>query len=614
MIMRILSSLLVLLAPLPVLAGSGTGGGNALPTGLPTHFFFGPQQQGGMNYNGDYQWVAQTGVPFDVEYTYITNGPDPSYTTGLIQNFMANAYAQNTIPDLVPYICASNPACNGSSVSAGNAGLVQGYISGTTFTVTSVTNGVVAVGEEVQNHLTGGLTISAEGTGTGGTGTYTLSGSATVCSSGSPCYFFVGNGLTAYFNNLASVASIAAAEAGTKPFIIHVEPDMFSELMQVTDVSCYSNGTSQASNTVSGLNISSVTSSTGYTGSSAVPLTGFPNTIAGFSQATMAVLRHYAPHAIVAMDFSNWACSGSFWTDTNASDLSSQGTYFGQFWAALAGNGEPIPDLLGFNAADRTCGCQITGCTNVGANTILEYCASLQKVNDLAFLQAFYTASGGRSYLWSQVGGSSQYSDVDNQSNMYQDNWTQYFLTPSNRTPAYPYGVNIEAWANAGVVGAVFGAGQPLEGGVTTYDMYYGVACVPQVSAASWSSTSGGQISVTLANSNINGVAGGLPWTLPAGSTVLLTEAGTGTSNYAGTYTVATTHNRTQSSDSTPVQVVLTAPTNPGTFSNTGTLYFIGNPPSINGNVLQAQYPDCDGGTFRTLAGKYYSLGAMPIQ
>jgi hypothetical protein len=100
-----------------------------------------------------------------------------------------------------------------------------------------------------------------------------------------------------------------------------------------------------------------------------------------------------------------------------------------------------------------------------------------------------------------------------------------------------------------------------------------------------------------------------LPWTLPAGSTVTIY----GNTNYAGTYKVATTVSRTQSGGSSP-SIVLTSATSPGTYSATGTVYLVGNPPPINGNVMKAQYPDCDGGTFRTLAGQYYSLGAMPIQ
>jgi hypothetical protein len=76
--------------------------------------------------------------------------------------------------------------------------VVQGYISGTTLTVTSVTsgNGYVAwilnsTGGFLPNNVAGtgvsaGTLITAAGTGTGGTGTYTVNISQTVGSAGSP--------------------------------------------------------------------------------------------------------------------------------------------------------------------------------------------------------------------------------------------------------------------------------------------------------------------------------------------------------------------------------------------------------------------------------------------
>lgn len=52
--------------------------------------------------------------------------------------------------------------------------------SGNTMTVTAVASGTIAVGQAIQAGGTVGATITALGTGTGGTGTYTLSNSATV--------------------------------------------------------------------------------------------------------------------------------------------------------------------------------------------------------------------------------------------------------------------------------------------------------------------------------------------------------------------------------------------------------------------------------------------------
>jgi len=66
--------------------------------------------------------------------------------------------------------------------------VAQGYCSGTTLTITSVSSGTLAVGQTVYNPgilwttsgFPSGTTITALGTGTGGAGTYTISAASTV--------------------------------------------------------------------------------------------------------------------------------------------------------------------------------------------------------------------------------------------------------------------------------------------------------------------------------------------------------------------------------------------------------------------------------------------------
>jgi hypothetical protein len=71
-----------------------------------------------------------------------------------------------------------------------NGGDMHGYISGTTLTITSITNGVVDVShlpEAISGPgVTSGTLITAAGTGMGGSGTYTVNHSQTVGSAGSP--------------------------------------------------------------------------------------------------------------------------------------------------------------------------------------------------------------------------------------------------------------------------------------------------------------------------------------------------------------------------------------------------------------------------------------------
>ena len=65
----------------------------------------------------------------------------------------------------------------------GGGAVVTGSIAGTTLTVTAVASGVLVVGQVISGSgVTGGTTITALGTGTGGMGTYTVSATQTVAS------------------------------------------------------------------------------------------------------------------------------------------------------------------------------------------------------------------------------------------------------------------------------------------------------------------------------------------------------------------------------------------------------------------------------------------------
>jgi hypothetical protein len=77
----------------------------------------------------------------------------------------------------------TNGAQNNSFLDSANQAVVTGSISGTTLTVSAVTSGTLVVGTGISGSgVTAGTTITALGTGTGGTGTYTVSASQTVSS------------------------------------------------------------------------------------------------------------------------------------------------------------------------------------------------------------------------------------------------------------------------------------------------------------------------------------------------------------------------------------------------------------------------------------------------
>lgn len=82
------------------------------------------------------------------------------------------------------YTISTSQTVASEQMNAASAGaIITGSISTTTLTVTAVASGVLYVGQAIQGAgVTAGTIITALGTGTGGTGTYTVSNSQTVAS------------------------------------------------------------------------------------------------------------------------------------------------------------------------------------------------------------------------------------------------------------------------------------------------------------------------------------------------------------------------------------------------------------------------------------------------
>lgn len=101
--------------------------------------------------------------------------------------------------------------------------IFTGYISGTTLTVTAVTSGNIGIGSVLSGTgVTSGTTITALGSGTGLTGTYTVSPSQTAGSVGSPITItgtIVSTNIQAYYQKPLSIDSayvrIATSQSGS---------------------------------------------------------------------------------------------------------------------------------------------------------------------------------------------------------------------------------------------------------------------------------------------------------------------------------------------------------------------------------------------------------------
>jgi hypothetical protein len=101
-----------------------------------------------------------------------------SQASGSLTNEAIVAKADAWVP-LTKAALSGVQTVEGGAVAAS----VTGSISGTTLTVTAVTSGTLSVGQSISGSgMTAGTRITALGTGTGGTGTYTVNNSQTFAS------------------------------------------------------------------------------------------------------------------------------------------------------------------------------------------------------------------------------------------------------------------------------------------------------------------------------------------------------------------------------------------------------------------------------------------------
>lgn len=153
---------------------------------------------------------------------------------------------------VAPYSIANGQLAQMPSLTVkgnlGVAGSVTGSISGTTLTVSAVTSGVIAVGSTLSGTgVTAGTRVTALLTGTGGTGTYTVSVSQTVgsgtinmtgtanvqdvpVSSFAPTarVFVYGQGVngTCTTQGAVNVSSVTRSSAGT--YVVNFAPGAFA--------------------------------------------------------------------------------------------------------------------------------------------------------------------------------------------------------------------------------------------------------------------------------------------------------------------------------------------------------------------------------------------------
>ena len=169
-------------------------------------------------------------VPNDLQVfinVVMSNSSPPTNATALVQNAIVGAFSGQDGGSAVSIggtvfasryystVAALGSWANIVSIELGTlnapAAVFQGSIAGTSLSVSYVTSGTLAVGQiitDIAGNITSGTTITGLGTGTGGTGTYTVSTPQTV--SGETVYSVIPNAFSAAVN-INQIPSITAA-------------------------------------------------------------------------------------------------------------------------------------------------------------------------------------------------------------------------------------------------------------------------------------------------------------------------------------------------------------------------------------------------------------------
>src|ERR1700722_12059066 len=219
------------------------------------------------------------------------------------------------------------------------------------------------------------------------------------------------------------------------PAVVHVEPDMFGFLQTL-------NG-----------NPALLTASVASSGDANVA--GYPNTVAGFGQALLHLRDLYAPNVIMAAHVSTWLWSTSTSPTLNVTQIAQNDAAF------MTGLGNW--DLFFTDITDRDAAYYQLVVGDGGAHWWDATNVKYPNFNRLdTWAGAFTAAAHKRLVIWQLPIGNTLMRSCNNTNSHYQDNREQYWLEN------YPNNQGIDGLAQAGVVGLLFGSGQP--GTTANYD------------------------------------------------------------------------------------------------------------------------------------------------
>jgi hypothetical protein len=271
-----------------------------------------------------------------------------------------------------------------------------------------------------------------------------------------------GNEAEKLYSNLNNAATMRAyfddflllmhkARAFGKPVIVHVEPDLFGFMHQRV-----AGGTNAASSIPAKV-----------AGSGHPEAAGLPDTFQGFNLALLRMRDRHAPSVIMAAHVSHWSNGVDIGTDRSTNlNVAAIGQRTAAFHnsAGIAGNPGGIRgyDLIFFDPSDRDAAYTQHVWRDGGARW---WDASNRTFPNFAryaqYVAAVTQGTGRRALLWQVPIGNTHFRTMNNTDGHYQDNRVEYFLG------GYPGDGHLAQFANAGVIGILFGSGGA---GATTYE------------------------------------------------------------------------------------------------------------------------------------------------
>ncbi|HXX92675.1 MAG TPA: hypothetical protein VEN81_03520, partial [Planctomycetota bacterium] len=178
---------------------------------------------------------------------------------------------------------------------------------------------------------------------------------------------------------------------------------------------------------------------------------GLNDNLCGFAQLLVKLRDLYAPNVLIAFHASAWGTGSDL--IKNKVDPVAQANAIGGFFTSLGANF----DLVFHDPADRDAGYYQYVVGDGGASW---WAAPADFNRYQSYLAQMATVTGRRNILWQVPLGNTKTKTCNNSNGHYQDNRVEYWLDDAPHA-------NIQAYANADVIGIIWGAPQ---NGTTHYD------------------------------------------------------------------------------------------------------------------------------------------------